>query len=220
MNEDIKIQYRLRFSKVQQYRNKVWEILIESFFQQYIPDNSDILDVGCGWGEFINNIKGRKKFGIDLNSDAKQHLEPSVEFINQDCSNQWPLSDESLDVVFTSNFLEHLPSKPHIENTIAQARRCLKPKGLLLCLGPNIKYLPGLYWDFWDHHIEITEASLSELLKMNDFSILKCVGRFLPYTMANEQTPPLFLVKLYLSFPILWKLFGKQFLIVARKTES
>ncbi len=124
MKENLKKQYRLRFSKVQQYRNEVWKILAKSFFQQYIPTDSRILDIGSGWGEFINNIEGKNKFAIDLNADAKQHLEPFITFINQDCSAEWPLADDSLDVIFTSNFFEHLPSKTHISNTIIQAKRC------------------------------------------------------------------------------------------------
>jgi hypothetical protein len=51
---------------------------------------------------------------------------------------------------------------------------------------------------------------------VNDFLIDKCIGKFLPYTMANKQPPPLFFLKVYLSFPIAWKFFGKQFLIIAR----
>ncbi len=220
MKEDLKKQYELRFSKIHHYRNEVWKVLTVSFFQKYIPSNSDILDIGCGWGEFINNIEGNKKIAIDLNENAKQHLEPNIEFIHQDCSTEWPLPDDSLDVVFTSNFLEHLPSKLHIEKTIIQARRCLKANGQLICLGPNIKYVHGRYWDFWDHHVEITELSLSELLEMNDFQIEKLLAKFLPYTMANRQPPPIFFLKLYLYFPIAWKLLGKQFLIIAKKTTK
>ena len=137
--------------------------------------------------------------------------------LNQDCSKKWNLPDNTLDIVFTSNFFEHLPSKEHIKKTILQAKRCLKSGGKIICLGPNIKYLPGKYWDFWDHHIALTEASLSEILRMNDFVIEKCLPKFLPYTMAKEKTAPLILVKLYLKIPLLWHLFGKQFLIIGEK---
>ena len=220
MKKDLKKQYEIRFSRNHQYRNEVWKILTKSFFQQYILSTSDILDIGCGWGEFINNIEGRRKMGIDLNEDAQKHLNPSIEFINQDCSNKWPLPDDSLDVVFTSNFIEHLPSKLHIEKTIIQVKRCLRPNGRFICLGPNLKYLPGLYWDFWDHHIGITEISLSELLKIHDFLIEECVAKFLPYTMANKHPLPLFFLRLYLTFPLTWNLLGKQFLIISKNIKK
>jgi SAM-dependent methyltransferase len=213
-------QYKLRFSGIQQDRNEIWKVLVNSFFKKYIPASSDVLDLGCGWGELINNIEGNRKIGMDLNPDAGQHLGPSVEFINQDCTRQWPLPDNGLDVVFTSNFFEHLPSKSHIDKSVVQIKRCLKPNGRLICLGPNIKYLPGLYWDFWDHYIPLTDSSLSELLELHDFKIDKRIAKFLPYTMANKRPPPSFFVKMYMALPLAWKIFGKQFLIVARNIKN
>lgn len=220
MKEQLKTQYEHRFATIQNYRNEVWRVLAESFFQQYIPPAADVLDIGCGWGEFINNVRANRKIAMDLNDDARQHLHPDIEFINQDCSVEWPLADNTLDVAFASNFFEHLPSKSHIERTITQARRCLKPNGRLICLGPNIRHLPGRYWDFWDHHVPITEMSLSELLEINAFVIERCVAKFLPYTMANRQPRHIGFLKLYLSLPIAWRLFGRQFLIIAKKAAN
>lgn len=215
MKEQLKRQYELRFSSFQYHRNKVWRILINSFFNKFIPPDSIILDLGCGWGEFINNVEGKKKIGMDLNREVEKHLVQSVDFIHQDCSQKWPLDDSSLDVVFTSNFFEHFLDKDKINRTIIQVKRCLKQNGILICLGPNIRYLPGRYWDFWDHQIGLTEKSLSELLTIHDFRIDTCESKFLPYTMSDKKPPPSIFVKLYLSFPILWKFLGKQFLIIA-----
>ena len=220
MKEDLKKQYELRFKTIRHYRNEIWETLTKNFFQDFVATDSSVLDLGCGWGEFINNIDAMRKIAMDLNADAKEHLEPSIEFINQDCSRAWPLPDNALDVVFTSNFLEHLPDKSHLAKTVVQAKRCLKPDGKLICMGPNIKYLPGRYWDFWDHHIELTERSLAELLEMHDFTIEKCTAKFLPYTMVNDYRFPLVFVRMYLLFPVAWKLFGKQFLIIARNAKG
>ncbi len=100
-----------------------------------------MLDMGSGWGEFINNIQGNRKIGMDLNADTRQYLDPSVEFLNQDCAGEWPLPDDSLDVVFISNFLEHLPGKTHIEKAFVHIKRCLRPNGRVICIGPNVKYV-------------------------------------------------------------------------------
>ncbi len=59
-------------------------------------------------------------------------------------------ADDSLNVVFTSNFFEHLHTKRELRETLMQARRCLRPGGGIIALGPNIRYLPGKYWDFYD----------------------------------------------------------------------
>ena len=209
-------QYRQRFADASVYRNALWQVLCDDFFQRYIDPAATILDLGCGWGEFSNNIQAGKKYAMDMNPDAQARLNPDVELMLQDCSQPWSLPDNSLDVLFTSNFLEHLPNKASVERTIEEARRCLKPGGTLIALGPNVRLLPGDYWDFWDHHVHISDRSLAELLTMNNFSIAEQHAGFLPYTMSDGNTPNLLLVKLYLRLRLAWKIMGKQFLVIAK----
>ncbi len=210
----------MRFSKIEEYRNNVWKILCSEFFVIFMPAEAYVLDLGCGWGEFINNIRATKKFAMDLNPDAQTHLTEGIHFLHQDCSQRWKIRSESLDIVFTSNFLEHLPDKSHVESAISEAFRCLKDNGLIICLGPNIKCVLGAYWDFWDHFIPMTEASLSELLQLKGFSIKLCIPHFLPYSMSAGRTPPLLLVKLYLKLSFIWPFFGKQFLVIGKKSSG
>jgi SAM-dependent methyltransferase len=220
MNNKIKIlqdEYRLRFLRIEKYRNDIWKILCEEYFTSFISPEAHVLDLGSGWGEFINNVKAAKKCAMDLNPDAGRRLSKEIHFLHQDCSTEWQIQSDSLDIVFTSNFLEHLPDKAHVEYTISEAYRCLKHDGLIICLGPNIKYVFGLYWDFWDHYIPITDLSLSEILKVKGFRIILNIPRFLPYSMSTGRNPPLFFLKLYLKLPILWPLFGKQFLVAGKK---
>ncbi len=217
LKQELEKEYEMRFSEVSSYRAAIWKVLTASFFQRFLPPNSTVLDLGCGWGEFINHITAQKKYGMDLNPSSKVRLNKDIEFLNQDCSEKWAIPGNSLDVVFTSNFFEHLPTKDHLKKTLQEAYRCLKPGGQIICLGPNIKYLPGLYWDFWDHYIELTELSLKEVLELNNYRVETCIPRFLPYTMVNATLPPLLFVKLFLKLPFLWRFFGKQFLVIARK---
>src|SRR5262245_40177851 len=212
---DLEREYRLRFESTARYRDKVWKVLVRKFFQAYVPKDGTVLDLGCGWGEFINNVEARVKYGMDLNPETERRLAPNVNFLKQDCSTTWRLPDSALDVVFTSNFLEHLPTKESLRETMLEARRCLKPGGTLICLGPNIKYLHGAYWDFWDHHLPLTERSLGEVLEVVGFQIMACRQQFLPYSMSQGFAPPVAFVSLYLRAPFLWKVFGKQFLVVA-----
>jgi SAM-dependent methyltransferase len=214
--ETLQQQYRQRFSEGMEYRNALWQVLCQDFFQQYVDSASALLDLGCGWGEFSNNIVAAKKYAMDLNPDAAARLNEDVELIAQDCAQSWPLADNSLDVVFTSNFLEHLPQKVDIERTLTEVKRCLKPGGTFIALGPNVRLLPGAYWDFWDHHVQISDRSLAELLGMSGFDVVEQHAGFLPYTMSGGRNPNVLLVKLYLRIRFMWKLMGKQFLIVAR----
>ena len=215
--EQLANQYKLRFQQAAEYRNSVWTILCGSYFAKYIPANAHVLDLGCGWGDFINNVRADVKLAMDLNPDSKSHLQDGIDFVQQDCTQEWPISSECLDIVFTSNFLEHLPSKKHVESAIRESRRCLKEGGRLICLGPNIRFAAKEYWDFWDHEIPISDRSLIELLDLNGFATELRKDRFLPYSMSTGFAPPLIALRLYLKLPIFWRFFGKQFLVVSRK---
>lgn len=199
------------------YRNRVWRVLAREFFNRWVKPSDTVLDLGCGYGEFINNVVAGRKLAMDLNPDSPKHLRQDVEFIHQDCSTTWPLPDNSLDIVFTSNFFEHLPDKERLNLTLREILRCLKPGGRLIAVGPNIKYLHGVYWDFYDHHIYLTEASLGEALEIEGFQIEHIVPKFLPFTMVKAPQYPMFFVRLYIAIRLAWRFRGKQFLIVARK---
>jgi SAM-dependent methyltransferase len=209
--------YEKRFSGLENYRNRVWKILIEEFFSKWIRSTDHILDLGCGYGEFINNTKCEVRHAMDLNPKTKSLLDKEIIFHQQDCSQSWEIGHNSLDLVFTSNFFEHLPNKECLDRTMCEIKKALKPGGRLIAMGPNISVLKGQYWDFWDHHVALSDQSLCELLDIHDFTIEKSYSKFLPYNMVRVKERPLFLVSLYIRFPCLWKIFGKQFLIIAKK---
>jgi SAM-dependent methyltransferase len=217
VNADLDRQYRQRFGSDDDDRKRVWRVLIDAWFARYLENVEAVLDLGCGWGHFINQVSVPRRFGLDLNPDTRAHLDSSVRLLAQSASETWDLSDASLDLVFTSNFLEHLPDRGAISATLEQAFRCLRPNGRLVCLGPNIRYAGGAYWDFFDHIVPLTERSLREAIELAGFEIDAAVGRFLPFTMAGRPSPPAALIRMYLRLPVLWRLVGRQFLVVARK---
>lgn len=211
--------YSVRFTGIEEYRDRVWRVLVSEFFSHWVAPDSTVLDLGCGYGEFINNLNAKCKYGMDLNPASRDRLHPEIRLIEQDCSTPWPLANNSLDVVFTSNFLEHLPAKGALQGTLLEARRCLRPGGRLITLGPNVKHLSGRYWDFFDHHLPLTELSLSEAMIMAGFEVERAISKFLPYTMCQGIRPPIWTLRAYLRLPLAWKLFGKQFLVISRKAD-
>lgn len=216
-SQDLQKGYAMRFSPLADYRSAVWQILVDDYFQRRIGQDKDILDLGCGWGEFINKIQGRRKWAMDLNPDSADRVGTDVRFLQQDCSKSWQVPDNSLDIVFTSNFFEHLPSKQCLLDTLRQAWRCLRPGGRIIAMGPNIRHVGDAYWDFFDHYIELSDQSLAEGFRMADFEVESSIPRFLPYTMAKSRRPPLQAVRLYIRMPICWRFFGQQFLVTGRK---
>jgi SAM-dependent methyltransferase len=215
-SSDLKQLYAARFAGKTEYRQKVWRELC-AYFGKWIPRDAAVLDLGCGYCEFINNVTCGRKFGMDLNPDAGSFAAPEVNILAQDCSVEWNVPSGRLDVVFTSNFFEHLPTKSALEHTLEQAHRALADGGKLIAMGPNIKYVPGAYWDFFDHYLPLTELSLAEVLKKCGFRIDLCEGRFLPYTMSDGRQYPIWMLRAYLSLRPAWRFLGKQFLVIATK---
>ena len=215
---DLSSLYRFRFSEADlPQKMRIWQVLCADFFQTLIPPNSTVLDVACGYGEFINNIEAKRKLGIDLNPDTRRFLNEDVEFHLTPANAMAEIASGSVDVAFTSNFLEHLESKSMCDAVLREVLRCLRPGGKFIVMGPNIRYLAGEYWDFYDHHLPLSNQSLEEGLSINGFRVTRNVARFLPYTTRSALPQHPMLVSVYLKFPPAWRLLGKQFLLVAEK---
>ena len=157
--QDLTEIYRRRFARQAEYRKAVWRLLIRHWLEGYLAEAQCVVELGCGHGEFINQVSCPMRIAIDLNPDAAVHLEAGVRFECQSCADRWPVGDSSVDLVFTSNFFEHLPAKDLLRSTLSEAHRALKPGRALVAMGPNVRLLPGAYWDFWDHHLALTERA-------------------------------------------------------------
>lgn len=210
--------YRHRFEEDELPRKlAIWKVLCEDFFSRYVLRTDTVIDVGAGYCEFINNISCAKRIAVDLNPRVREFAAPDVDVRNEDCTNLVSIPDETADVVFMSNFLEHLPSKQMVFDTLAEARRILRRGGRLVILQPNVRLIPGAYWDFFDHHTPLTEHSLVEAVANLDMRPIRVIGRFLPYTTKSLLPQSPLLVRLYLKFPPAWWVLGKQSLVVAVK---
>ncbi|KAB0637201.1 class I SAM-dependent methyltransferase [Burkholderia stagnalis] len=210
--------YRKRFADhVLARKDAIWRTIYGSFLKRYVAPGDTVVDVASGYGEFINHVRARRRIAIDLNPDARRSLEAGIEFHQAAATQVGELVAGQADLLFTSNFLEHLPDKATLDTFLGSVRRALKPGGRYLILGPNLRYLAGAYWDFYDHHLGLTDKSLAEALHLAGFEIERSIDRFLPYTTQGALPTHPALVWLYLRLPPVWPLLGKQFFIVARK---
>jgi SAM-dependent methyltransferase len=217
---DLAELYRFRFPEAGlEQKARIWKALCEGFFQQFVPLHATVVDLACGYGEFINNIRCERRIGVDLNPDTKNFLRPGVEHLNSSATDV-RLPSLSVDVVFTSNFFEHLPNKDTLDQVLAECKRILKPGGRLIVLGPNLKYVGQAYWDFYDHHLPLTDVSLREGLVQAGFEVERVVPRFLPYTTKSALPKHPALVSLYVKVPLIWNVLGKQFLAIAHRKMS
>jgi SAM-dependent methyltransferase len=209
--------YRERFdSKERERKNRLWKILC-GYLQRYFPADGAVLDLGAGYCEFINNIKAARKIAVDMNPDTATFAAPGVTVFQSTCEPMPFLESGSLDAVFLSNVLEHLADKAQVMAVLREIHRVLKVGGSVVILMPNIRFAYKEYWDFFDHLVPLSEKSVVEASLLAGFLPRTVIPAFLPYTTKSRFPQLDILVRIYLATPILWKIFGKQALVVAEK---
>ena len=193
-------------------RQKVWKAICE-LLVKYIHNDSSVLDLGAGYCDFINNIEAKKKVAVDSDHSTGRFCNNDVKFFNQKVTDI-EFEDESFDIVFASNLLEHLNDE-ELEILISKIRKILKPGGKLIVIQPNYHYAFREYWDDYSHKKAFSHISLSDLLTSKNFMIIRLEKKFLPFSFKSIFPKSYFLTKLYLkSF---WHPYAKQMLLIAEK---
>lgn len=111
--------------------------------RRWFPDGATVLDVGGGNGFQARLLasQGYKMSVIDL-KDAHFPWHTSYFPVTYFDGCHIPFGDQSFDVVFSSNVLEHVPVKS-LPGLLAEMRRVLKPGGVMVHL------MPTPTWRFW-----------------------------------------------------------------------
>jgi SAM-dependent methyltransferase len=215
----LKALYRNRFGSESEQREGVWKVLCTDFFQRWVPEDAVVLDVAAGHCEFINNIRAGRRIAVDLNPDVTLRAAPGVQAYVQRSDDLVDIAEQSVDVVFISNFFEHI-SREAILATLVEARRVLRTGGRLLVLQPNVRYCARDYWQFFDHITPVDDRALVEAFAATGFDVVENIPRFLPYTTKSRLPSGPALVKLYLRVPLAWRVLGAQAFLVATPTTG
>jgi SAM-dependent methyltransferase len=213
----LKEVYEQRFDRHDQAnKDAIWREL-GRWLQRYIPADGRVVDIACDLGYFIRNIRARERWATDIR-DVSGALPADVHFIRAsglDLADVLP--NDTFDLAFFSNYLEHLPSTEAVLEQLRVAFALLKPGGRVLIMQPNIRLIGGAYWDFIDHQTALTEKSLAEAATMAGFVTRQNIARFLPYTTKSRLPQHPLLVRAYLNFPPVWLVLGKQTLYLGEK---
>jgi SAM-dependent methyltransferase len=193
-------------------RELLWATLCESYFQKQVRPDACVLELGAGYGHFINNIRCRRRIALDSWPGMFKYLAPGVEGITSSASDLSGVEEASVDFAFASNLFEHL-TQAQLAVTLEQLRSKLRKAGTLNILQPNYRFAYREYFDDYTHVAVYTDRSLSDFLKSHGFRVLDCQPRFLPLTIKSRFPVSPFLIRTYLKLP--FRPMGKQMLITA-----
>lgn len=193
-------------------RDLLWKTLCESFFQRLIRPEFCVLELGAGYGHFINNVRCARRFALDRWEGFTQFVDAGVETKVGDAQDLDFVPDGSVDFAFASNLFEHL-TRDELTATLEQLKKKLRPGGTLNLLQPNYRYAYKEYFDDYTHVSVFSDRSLCDFLAAHGFRVIDARPGFLPLTIKSRFPVIPILIKLYLLLPV--KPFAKQMLIRA-----
>jgi SAM-dependent methyltransferase len=195
-------------------RDLVWQEVSRFLQRRDIPETATILEIGAGYCHFINNIRGKARYALDLSPELPTRAAGGVVAHVGSCTSLAMFADSSIDVVFASNLFEHL-TRGELSATLAEIRRVLAGQGRLIVVQPNFRYCARDYFDDYTHLQVFTHVGLADRLRAEGFRVLRSLPRFLPFSMKSRLPKSRWLVRMYLHSP--FKPFGAQMLLVAQK---
>lgn len=190
------------------YTNNKWE------FRQamnYVEKGMRVLDIGCGGGDFLNNVrneKGAEVFALEKSSFAISLLrEKNIAFFNQTLQEFAATTTERFDIVCAFQVLEHVGQPGQF---IESAVKLLKPNGKLIIGVPNSNpyiykkdiyhtlNLPPHRMGLWDKNALINLAPYFNLV--NKTVLIEPLDSVLYYLMTQMGIQRLY-----------WKMHAKPF---------
>ena len=168
MPDYLKVVYDEASHPYTDYPAKLCAYLFQCF---RLKPGMKFLEPGCGRGEFISHFRnlGLECHGLDRSAEAKALLENEYSIPAMVCDVEkdgLPYQDNFFDVIYSKSFLEHLRNP---DLFLIEARRVLRPGGLLLSLVPDWEANYRTYFDDFTHRTPFTSISLADIYRICDF---------------------------------------------------
>lgn len=164
--------------KKQKIKTKIPEDVLEK-----LNSKSNLLDVGCGNGKFLNDIRSFtncRVYGVDFSGNAAK-IAKNFYGLEVFCGTieQAPFANNSFDLITAWSYLEHVPNSSGV---LAKIHDLLKQSGNYIMSCPNFDSVNArLFGNKWYHldcprHLYIyTPKTLTALLEKNGFVLEKII---------------------------------------------
>lgn len=139
---------------------------------------ADLLEIGPGQGGLARAAvaAGFRYRGIEASRVLAETLTAEGLDVVQAWTPPIPADDESADVVYADQVLEHMSGIDGARAFVAEARRVLRPQGVLFVVVPDYLKERAFFWDIdYTHNFVTTERRVRQLLYDGGFDIARVV---------------------------------------------
>lgn len=173
-----------------------------------------LVELGAGYCDFANQFPARRRIAYDLNPEMTDRAAPGVELRIESAIELAGLAPASVDLVFASNFLEHL-SEPELHALLPRIRTVLADRGRLILIQPNHRLCAEHYFDDPTHRTVFDDANIGPWLARHGLRVVRLEPGLLPFSMNGRLPRSGLLTWLYLRSPL--KPLAAQMYVVAER---
>lgn len=159
--------------EMQKFREKQFK----EFVDKFSLNNKKIIEIGCGFGEFLSIMgKFADAYGLEYSDNGvkkclKDGLKVTKGFVDNE---NYSIPNGNFDAFYIMSFLEHIPD---INSALRGIYNNLSNEGVGLVEVPNFDMIleKNLYSEFIiDHLFYFTKETLKNTLNLNGFEVIEC----------------------------------------------
>ena len=165
---------RVKYRKSKQY---YWNSLTR-YCNYFMHNDLSVLEIGCGTGELLSQIKGSRKVGIDFSAlmiDEARKQFPALEFHVMDCENI--ALDGKFDVIILSNLVGWLVD---VQTCLHELKKLCHPQTRIIITHYNFLWEPVIKFAEFirikkktPHQNWLTRGDIFNFLAIEDFDVYR-----------------------------------------------
>jgi SAM-dependent methyltransferase len=159
---------------------------------RYLPPGAyRLLEIGPGYGEFARFLASQQSWhylALESNYRISRLVAKENFDVCQSSVPPFPLCSLSVDVIYASHVIEHLPGAEGAIEFLREAYRVLSPGGVLFLAAPDFMTFGKTFWDAdYTHAFPVTRRRLVQLFSDSCFEsmVFMYLAGFVPGVMGR-----------------------------------